>query len=80
MEIIEQYEEQIPCHALCYLLNNDASGLSDNDIKEIDAFMAPLYAKGHIIIDCPGGNEYFTRLPAFGLACTCEDCTITIHE
>lgn len=38
---MERFEtiEKIPTWALCYIINGDPTGLSDEDIKMVDGFM-----------------------------------------
>lgn len=38
MKVIDQYDYVIPTYAFSYLVNNDASGLNDDEIRIIDAW------------------------------------------
>ena len=65
---MERFEtiEKIPTWALCYIINGDPTGLSDEDIKMIDGFMQ----KWQVEIVSPlsqDGNASFSHYPAFGL-------------
>lgn len=85
MKTLRKYEDlAVPSYALSYLVNNDATGLSDEDEAAIDAFMQPFYAEakelgGHVLFcddaDC---EPYFCRCPEFGLACDVIDCKVLI--
>lgn len=58
--------EKIPTWALCYIINGDPTGLSDEDIKMVDGFMQ----KWQVEIVSPlsqDGNASFSHYPAFGL-------------
>ena len=83
MKTIENYKVEIPTYALCYLVNDDASGLENNEIKAIDSYMQEYYdmAKkfnGHVIFSCGEGEGSFNHFPAFGLACETVECEILI--
>lgn len=80
MKTINQFEVGIPVWAMSYLINNDASGLEDGEIQQVDEFMACYYAMGHVIIGTPDENHYFSTCPAFGLPCDVFECTILIME
>jgi len=85
MRTIERYNNlRVPSWALCYLVNGDASGLEESDIKAVDKWyqqfidQADEIKGGHVIFS-PGDNEeYFTRSPEFGLDCSCIDSTVLI--
>ena len=56
--------EKIPTWALCYIINGDPTGLSDEDIKMVDGFMQ----KWQVEIVSPlsqDGNASFSHYPAF---------------
>ena len=83
MKTLESYTENIPVYAMCYLHNDDASGLKDEDIKATDNFLQWYYdrakeLKGHVIIGCNDDEGSFTHRPAFGLACNCVETEILI--
>ena len=67
------YIEPIPSWALCAIINDDRTGLENEDVKLLDEW---LEENGYDII-CPPNDEdegYFTHCPAFGLACDVYDC------
>lgn len=79
----ERYEVKFPDYALGYMVNADASGLEDEDIKAVDAYMQWYYDRakeinGHVIFSCGDDEAYFTWNPEFGLACNVVDCIILI--
>lgn len=75
--------ERIPDWALCYIEYGDKTGLTDDDIKKVDDFYES-YRKGGMeiqgIYPVRDENEdyeaYFSRYPAFGLACNVVDCDV----
>lgn len=74
--------EAIPTWVLCYIINGDASGLTDEEIRMVDEAMR----KNNIEIVSPRYNEdmctepYFSHYPFFGLPTEVEDCDIIYHE
>ena len=80
---IDTYQEDLPDYSLSYLINGDASGLDDDDIKNIDEFMEYYYnladqLNGNVVIDVVSEEGFFTSYPAFGLACNCYESNINI--
>lgn len=84
-EIIEEYREDretlwemIPTWALGYLINGDATGLSDEDLKTVTYWE---HETGYRVI-CPRGSEepHFTAVPAFGKPCDCYLCEVIINN
>ena len=73
MRSTECYKESIPVWALCALINNDYSGLEDEDITLIDKW---LETSGYTYVCCPDDDEeiYFSGFPAFGFASDVIDC------
>ena len=73
----EQTVEAIPSYALPYLINGGPSGLYDEDIQEIDAWME---RSGVTEVACPNDDDqpYFSPRPAFGKACDVYDCVCFI--
>lgn len=76
---MEKSIERIPSWSLGYIINGDATGLNDNEIKMID----DLFQKQHIELVYPvGDNEktgtqtYFSSFPFFGLPAEVEDCLV----
>lgn len=67
----ELYSYQIPSHALSYFRDGDDSGLDQDDIDSIDAFLA---GEHYIDIwDILDDSEYFSTTPEFGLPCNVVD-------
>lgn len=69
-----QKVENVPRWAVCYLVNDDASGLDPDDKKMVDDFVDHLAGQGLRLI-CPidGTENEFCSCPAFGLACETVD-------
>ena len=87
MKTLKEYDElAIPSWALSYLVNNDATGLSDQDQAQVDSFMADFEAEAkslnaHVMFaDDADGGEFFTHYPEFGLACNCVEAKILILQ
>lgn len=83
MKILEEYDIACPEWALCYIVNDDCSGLEDSEIKEVDEYMQyyeSLAEKmgGHVVFSCGEEEPYFTWNPDFGKACTVIDCKVAI--
>ena len=74
--------EKVPTWSLGYLVNGDSTGLTDEEIAQIDKWSNDL--KIEIIspdIDAWGNTHpYFTHIPAFGLPTEVEDCTLICKE
>lgn len=68
----------IPSYSICYLINGDSSGLSDEDIKNIDDWVDGMRKEGKCMDISPisGRDEYFDDTPPFGLPCSSMDCWI----
>lgn len=69
--------EKIPTWSLCYLINGDPTGLTEDEIREIDEWMGKWQVE--IVAPIEGDNEiqpYFTYFPLFGLATDVVDCII----
>ena len=63
--------EKIPTWALCALINDDWTGITDEDVDMI----AEWYHRNRLVVIAPVDyNEYFTGVPAFGKACMVMDC------
>ena len=62
----------------CYLINGDATGLTDNEILLIDKWMNDWQVQIVSPITDEEGNAqpYFSRYPLFGLPAEVEDCDI----
>jgi len=73
--------EPIPTWALCYLINSDPSGLTDEEISMVDEWCK---TNGVSVVctasDQEGESEpYFTHYPAFGLPTDVTDCNVIIY-
>lgn len=68
---------EIPEWALCYLVNGDLTGLSDEDTK-----MVQDWEKDNHVYDVePLGEEgSFSWHPEFGKACNVVECNVFIYE
>lgn len=68
----------IPTWALCYLINSDPSGLTDEEITMIDKWSA----ENNVMTVCTASEQegecfpYFTHYPAFGLPTEVVDCNV----
>ena len=70
----ETYKYTFPAYALSYLINGDASGLTDKEIKDVDEFVERENYIKHFDYDYEEhGEPYFSKYPEFGLACDCVD-------
>jgi len=84
MEIAKKFEEKVPTWALCYLVNNDYSGITEEDKEMVDKFWDKYQRKAdlfHCIITLNfpediDRDKYFSPFPAFGLACEVVDCEV----
>lgn len=66
-----EYVEDFPTWAIVYCMYNDASGLSDEDIKLVDEFMED-NGYGELVNSLEETKNDFNKYPAFGLACETE--------
>ena len=73
---MEFTKERVPTWAICYLVNGDPTGLSDEDIKQVKQW---LDKTGIYEVFPEEGDEYFTHYPAFGLPCAVLDCQCAYH-
>ena len=63
--------EKIPTWALCALINDDWTGISDEDFELI----AQWQSSNRLCVIAPENyDEYFTSEPAFGKPCMVMDC------
>ena len=72
--------EEIPTWALCYLINGDASGLTDEDVAIVDKWCEVNNVTTVCAPDIQEGecSPYFTHCPAFGLPSDVVDCQVMI--
>ena len=73
---METFIEPIPTWALCYLINGDADGLTDEDIALIDSWLELTHFAVLATLD---EETTFNPYPAFGLACDTADCVCVIR-
>lgn len=80
---MEKVVERIPGWALCYIEYGDKTGLTDEDIKNVDDFYKSYRKEGmeiqgiYPVRDKDEDYEaYFSRCPAFGLPCDVVDCYV----
>lgn len=68
--------EKIPTWALCYLINDDNTGLTDEEINMVDKW----WSDNNVVTVSPASEDeyypYFSAYPAFGLAAEVLDCTV----
>lgn len=68
----------IPTWALCYLINSDPTGLTDEEIAMIDQWTT----ENNVLTVCTASEQegecfpYFTHYPAFGLPTEVVDCNV----
>ncbi len=70
--------EKLPTWSLCYLINGDTSGLTEDEVHMIDRWISDW----RVLIVSPLTDEegnaqpYFSHNPLFGLPTEVEDCDI----
>lgn len=73
--------EKVPTWAMCYLINDDPEGITDEEKAEIDEW----WEKNRVEICSPIFDEngdwdnYFTTHPLFGKATDVVDCEILMR-
>ncbi len=75
---METSVEKVPTYALCYLVNGDASGLTEREVNMIDT----LLREQSVELVCPPDDEwqpYFSNHPWFGEPAEVVDCDIVYH-
>ena len=72
---MQVYNYTIADHWLSPIINGDYSGLEDDEVKTLDAFLADLPANG--IWDVVSDEGHFTRDEISDLHANCFDCTLT---
>ena len=76
MKTMETRVEKVPTYALCYLVNDDATGLTEQEVNEIDRLLREQSVE---IVSPPSDEEwqpYFSSSPWFGKPCEVIDCDI----
>lgn len=69
MKIIAKYEYRLPNWALCALMYGDESGLEDEDLRDLDAFLK----REHYVTDWDVANDEETGEPCEPYFCTSPD-------
>lgn len=76
MTDMETGVEKVPTYALGYLVNGDTTGLTEQEVSEIDS----LLREQAVELVCPTSDDewqpYFSRCPWFGKPCEVVDCDI----
>ncbi len=75
---MEFMTEPIPTWALCYLINGDSTGLTDEDLAMIDKWYTDNKVQNITTASEQEGttHPYFSHYPAFGLASEVVDCIV----
>lgn len=70
--------EKIPTWSLCYLINGDATGLTEDEINMIDQWTSDWQVQIVSPFTDEEGNAhpYFSHYPLFRLPTEVEDCDI----
>lgn len=73
-----KYICEIPTWALSYLVNDDPSGLDDNDKTLVDSWKNDF--NGHHVVSVSTKNDevYFSHWPEFGLPYDVQDCYVVV--
>lgn len=72
--------EAIPTWALSYLINDDRSGLTEEEVRMIDHW----YNRNKVVTISTASEDegecfpYFSRVPAFGSPTEVVDCSVMI--
>lgn len=76
---MEKVVERIPSWALCYIVNGDPEGLTNEDLAQVQGFYDSYRKAGYqieIISPHEDDEGYFSRYPAFGLPGDVIDCDV----
>ncbi len=82
----EYHNLPFPNYALSYLINSDATGISDEDREATDRWAQPFYDEadacgGHVVFDANSERDsYLSPRPEFGLACDCTDLSVVVFN
>lgn len=68
--------EKIPTWAFGYIFNGDMTGLTDEEVKQIDEAFEQIGVDIVRTLADEEAQPYFTRYPLFGLPTEVEDCVI----
>lgn len=72
--------EKIPVWAMCYLVNGDYSGITDEDKAVVDEW----WERNNVVSVSPASDDennshpYFSHYPAFGLGSDVIDCAVMV--
>jgi len=70
----DYYQYEISGHFASAIINGDYSGLTDNEIRELDLFLNNLPVdNGHFDLVDYDGEEFFSRCEISGLYSECLD-------
>lgn len=78
---MEKSIEKIPTWSLGYLINGDAMGLTDEEIKMIEDWWRT--QRVELVCTIAQGEEsqtYFSHYPLFGLPAEVEDCVVLYSD
>lgn len=71
------HDLRIPSWALCYLVNNDPEGLTDDEITRVNDWCATNHIVEVAPPTYPNCDAYFTAYPEFGdWPCEVYDCDV----
>lgn len=78
---MEKSIEAMPCYALPYLVNGDPTGLTDEEINDIDEIRSrrKIYDVIPFSDDEPQGQPYFSSVPFFGKPTEVADCIVMFN-
>lgn len=70
---MEKTTEKIPTWSLCYLVNGDASGLTEEELQTIDRWYKDMGVQviSPVMDDECNLQPYFSHYPTFGLPTEC---------
>lgn len=68
---MERIIEKIPSWAISAIVNDDRSGLLEDEIQQIEDWFAET---GYDYVCCPEDGPYFSSYPTFGKASDVYDC------
>lgn len=79
---MEKTTEKIPTWSLCYFINGDTCGLTDEEMRTIYRWCDGLDVQIVSPIEDEDGNmhPYFSHYPAFGSAAEVVDCDILYNR
>jgi len=70
--------ESIPTWSLCYVINGDPTGLTDDEIRMVDQWLNDWQVEivSPITDENDNTHPYFSHYPLFGLPTEVEECDI----